>query len=426
MLPQYRSKSFDSPLNYASLTKYLRRLLITLLVLWCCVVLDINLFRRASEEAPTNVLNTKSPGERECVSIVVPVYHEAENIKFLYERVAKIDWSTVDEYIDPSESELVLVDDSSEDGSDKIVETLAADPENKFLLRFVERRWEDDQSKMESTGMLLYPVATRDAGMKTPKDPVTRLLNKDAVRGLSGAVLDGFTVARCPIFVVMDADLSHPPEKIPALVEPLVRTGTDRASFTIGSRYTKGGSIENWPLHRRIISIGARTLTLGLSASTDPLAGFMGLRKSLWQLAKSRGIYPKGFKISLELMVKAAVHGLLPRREAKPALLTSEIEDIPVFTADGEGEGKPRQVKSSNRASQRLLAEVPIHFSDRQHGTSKLKTSTCVYFILQLVRLYLYVYQITAIMTGLAIIFAILTFRGIFSKTSYDKFGHAM
>jgi dolichol-phosphate mannosyltransferase len=77
---------------------------------------------------------------------------------------------------------------------------------------------------------------------------VLRRLDK---RGLSSAVIDGFKIASGDIIGVMDADMSHPPEKIPELLQPLLSGDAD---FVIGSRYVEGARIENWPLGRKVSS----------------------------------------------------------------------------------------------------------------------------------------------------------------------------
>ena len=77
----------------------------------------------------------------------------------------------------------------------------------------------------------------------------------------------------------MDADLSHPPDRIPNMVD-LITKG--KADFVLGSRYTEGFWVEDWTLARRVISLGATTLAKPLisSAVTDPMSGFFAIRRS--------------------------------------------------------------------------------------------------------------------------------------------------
>ena len=134
------------------------------------------------------------------VSVVVPTYREAANLPLLVPRLADamaraaLAW------------ECVVVDDDSRDGTEAACATLAT----TFPVRLVVRRGE---------------------------------------RGLATAVLAGFREARGDPFVVMDADLSHPPEVVPALVAA-VREG--RGDLVFGSRAVEGASTdERWGLVRR-------------------------------------------------------------------------------------------------------------------------------------------------------------------------------
>ena len=70
--------------------------------------------------------------------------------------------------------------------------------------------------------------------------------------GLGSAVVEGFGIAECDYWVMMDGDLSHRPEDLPGLLETL-----SEADIAVGSRYIQGGGVLNWPLARRVISRGA-------------------------------------------------------------------------------------------------------------------------------------------------------------------------
>src|SRR5215470_4097207 len=117
-----------------------------------------------------------STGPADASSIIVPTYKEAENLRLLTGRTfSALNSAGLD-------GELIIVDDDSGDGTEAIVEELGRN----------------------------YPV---------------RLIVRKEERGLSGAVLRGFELARNNLLVVMDADLSHPPERIAAVVSP-IRDGT--------------------------------------------------------------------------------------------------------------------------------------------------------------------------------------------------------
>ncbi|MFY9942943.1 MAG: glycosyltransferase [Desulfobacterales bacterium] len=118
------------------------------------------------------------------VSIIIPTLNEAGNIDPLLKRIFKAGRSPT------AETEVVFVDDDSTDGT-------------RERIRF----WQ-----------AAHPV---------------RLIHRKGKNGLAAAVVEGARVAVGEIVVVMDADLSHPPEAIPQLVAPLQR---DRCDMTVGSR----------------------------------------------------------------------------------------------------------------------------------------------------------------------------------------------
>lgn len=177
--------------------------------------------------------------------------------------------------------------------------------------------------------------AVRDAGFDW-----ARIIVRTENRGLSPAVLDGFDAASHPILVCMDCDLSHPPEAIPSMLLSL-RAGHE---MVIGSRYVKGGTTDDdWGFGRWLNSIIATLLARPLTRVLDPMSGFFALRRESYQRAKD--LNPIGYKIALEIIVKC------------------EFQNVD---------------------------EVPIHFSDRIHGESKLTFKEQLRYIQHLRRLYLY------------------------------------
>ncbi len=185
-------------------------------------------------------------------SIVVPAYREADNLRLLAERVFAATAAA------DIEAELIIVDDDSPDATAAV----AADLARRFPVRLIVRRGE---------------------------------------RGLSGAVLRGFEEAKHDLLLVLDADLQHPPEAIPAMLEPLIR---DSADFTIATRYAAGARLEaSWPWHRRLNSRVAILLARPLTPLSDPMSGFFALRRST--LRQARMLSPLGFKIALEVYVKS-------------------------------------------------------------------------------------------------------------------------
>jgi dolichol-phosphate mannosyltransferase len=159
-------------------------------------------------------------------------------------------------------------------------------------------------------------------------------------RGLSKSVIKGFELAEGDIYLIMDADLSHSVEKIPEMVKPIILNECDA---TVGSRNIQGGGYAEWPLSRRIVSKIAGYMAKGLTSLADPTSGFMAIRKSILD---NVAIDPLGWKIVLEIAVKA----------------------------------KPR------------IKEIPILFSERKKGESKLGINAQIDYLHHLWRLYSFRY----------------------------------
>ena len=191
-------------------------------------------------------------------SVVVPAYKECGNIKPLTERLfAAFEKSG----IGAKNAELVIVDDNSKDGSVEAVQGLSPTYNVRILVRTTER-------------------------------------------GLSSAVIHGIKNAKGAFILVMDADLQHPPETVPKLFEALQKPGIE---FVLGTRYGAGVAIDkDWPIHRRIISWGARILARPLTPLSDPMSGFFGLRRDVFARGENR-VSPIGYKIALELFVKCRI-----------------------------------------------------------------------------------------------------------------------
>ena len=106
------------------------------------------------------------------------------------------------------------------------------------------------------------------------------LLDRQTDHGYGKAVLDGFKWAlenNYQYIITLDADFSHDPKEIPAMIEKL----KDK-DVVIGSRYVDGGGIANWPWYRRVLSRGANAYVrkvLGLNIH-DTTTGFVAYRKS--------------------------------------------------------------------------------------------------------------------------------------------------
>ncbi|GAA5838258.1 hypothetical protein JCM5353_005763 [Sporobolomyces roseus] len=183
-------------------------------------------------------------------TIVVPAYHERANVRPLVEAV----FGALRER---DQTEIVIVDDNSQDGTVEEVQ------------------------KLNKEG---YQV---------------ELLVRTNENGLSSAVLRGFEVARGHKLVVMDADLQHPASAI----QPMFDALSPSTPLALGTRYGEGVSMsQGWPLHRRIISWGARTLARPLTSASDPMTGFFGIMKD--HLLSCKPINSSGFKVALEVLLK--------------------------------------------------------------------------------------------------------------------------
>lgn len=136
------------------------------------------------------------------LSLVIPTYNEKENISFLIEKIQK-EFKT-----NKIKGEIIIVDDNSPDG----------------------------------TGALLEKLKKKQKNLK--------VIHRQGKLGLSSAVLEGWKIAEGEILGVMDADLSHPPEKIKELFFEIEKNNFD---FVIGSRYIRGGKIEGWNLKRKLM-----------------------------------------------------------------------------------------------------------------------------------------------------------------------------
>lgn len=181
-----------------------------------------------------------------------------------------------------------------------------------------------DDSSRDGTIQIVQEIAT--------SNPAVRIIVREEDPGLSQSVVEGFSSANGDILLVIDADFSHPPSMIPDMYNT-VCSGDD---IVVGSRYIKGGGIEDWPWRRRIISLGATGLARILVPEvTDPVSGFFALKRSVISGAHLR---PRGYKILLEVL---------------------------------------------GRGNWSTVTELPFTFHDREAGESKLRMSTMTEYAAQ-------------------------------------------
>jgi dolichol-phosphate mannosyltransferase len=142
------------------------------------------------------------------------------------------------------------------------------------------------------------PDGTADLAESYADVHPVHVVRRPSKAGLASAVLAGFAQARGDVLLVMDADLSHPPEAVPRLVMA-IQEGADLA---VGSRYVTGGGTEDWPLRRRVVSRAACLLGNVLVPVRDCTSGFFAIRRSALDGVK---LNPIGFKIGFEVMARA-------------------------------------------------------------------------------------------------------------------------
>ncbi len=209
--------------------------------------------------------------------VVTGTYNEAENIPGLLPDITRLG----------QQYEVIVVDDNSPDG----------------------------------TGRLVSEIATRN-------DRV-HLIHRESRLGYGSAYLEGFRAALAmgaDYIVQMDADYSHNPLDVPRLVE-----AAKDSDVAIGSRYTRGGRIEGWPLHRRVISnTASRIARLLLGVTLNDFTG--------------------GFKC-------------FPR---------ATLESINFVDVKSHGFASLYEINYFLHRSGKRFQEVPIVFVERRAGQSKL------------------------------------------------------
>jgi dolichol-phosphate mannosyltransferase len=216
------------------------------------------------------------------VWLFLPTYNEAENL----EKVVRATTSKL-ESAAPGDWRVLVVDDDSPDGTGAIADRLAAEL------------------------------------------PGVEVLHRPGKGGLGPAYLAGFGHALergAEVVIVMDADFSHDPEHLPAMI-----AAAANSDLVIGSRYVQGGQIEDWPRLRRVLSrsgsVYAR-LILGVKVH-DLTSGFRAVRRPVLETIEPSTLRAQGYVFNIELTYRALLAG---------------------FT----------------------VAEVPICFRDRTLGQSKM------------------------------------------------------
>lgn len=241
--------------------------------------------------------DTRFRGNSAQVSIIVPTYNESQNILSILK--------SIEENLPKNKPvETIVVDDNSPDGTGNIVE-------------------EYIKTVKKAAG---YTIG---------------VIRRKAKKGLSSAILKGIESSKGHTIVVMDSDLSHPPNIISKMVDELHQSECD---IVVASRYVEGGSVSGWSIKRKLMSKVATKIAqhgLGIEQK-DPLSGFFAFKRNILDGLKLDAI---GYKMLLEILVKT----------------------------------KGIRVK-----------EIPYTFTNRMQGKSKLGASTIFDYIRSVWKLYRY------------------------------------
>jgi dolichol-phosphate mannosyltransferase len=233
--------------------------------------------------------------------LILPTYNEAENIGPFVAAVL--------EHL-PADARVLIVDDSSPDGTGEIADRLAAERE------------------------------------------AVRVLHRPLREGLGPAYIAGFREALAggaELVLEMDSDFSHEPAYLPSLLEAV-----EGADLAIGSRYVPGGGVGDWGAMRRAISRGGSTysrLVLGVEVK-DMTGGFKCFRREVLEAIDLDAIRSKGYAFQVELTYRVVQKGF-------------RVVEVPIVFRD-------RRVGSS-KMSRAIVAEaiwrVPLlRFGGRRRG----------------------------------------------------------
>lgn len=207
--------------------------------------------------------------------VIVPTYNEADNIGRVIDLVLA----------QPTPISILVVDDNSSDGTAAIV-----------------------RSKMEEAPERVH------------------LVERGGKLGLGTAYLRGFRFALSRDYTYiceMDADLSHDPDDLPRLIEPV---RTDEVDLTIGSRYVKGVRVINWPLSRLVLSYSAGMYTRAITRLPilDVTAGFKCFHRRVLEALPLDRVNSDGYAFQVEMHYRTWRAGF--RFEEVPVIFTERTE----------------------------------------------------------------------------------------------------
>jgi dolichol-phosphate mannosyltransferase len=226
-----------------------------------------------------------SPMNEQAMLVIVPTYNEAESAPRLITALLEV----------LPALHILIVDDASPDGTADICQKIA---------------------DADSFGRV-------------------HILRRTGKRGFSSAYIAGFKWGLAKDYgalIQMDADGSHRPIDLVTLISKF--EGNSSIDCIIGSRWTKGGSVVNWPKHREVLSRTANTyakIVLGIKVN-DMTAGFRIYRKNLLEKIDFENVISDGYCFQIELLIKIVTLGA-------------------------------------------RVVEAPITFMEREFGVSKMRTN---------------------------------------------------
>lgn len=213
-------------------------------------------FSRSSQSAQQKDEQARPPLDK--VVVLIPTYNERENLPRIVERIREA----------VPECDLLILEDNSPDGTGEVADELAA------------------------------------------KDSKVQVMHRKGKEGLGKAYLAGFEWALergYAAVVEIDADGSHRPEHLPALL-----AAAEHADVVIGSRWVQGGSVENWPPHRKALSVYGNlyiSILLGMPVR-DATAGFRVYRTDALRLMGLDKVESHGYFFQTDLTWRAVQSGL--------------------------------------------------------------------------------------------------------------------
>jgi len=154
-----------------------------------------------------------------------------------------------------------------------------------------------DDSSPDGTGAVADELAAADAQVRVMHRAGKEGLGKAYLAGFARVLAEGYDAA-----VEMDADGSHLPEQLPSLLAALAD-----ADVVIGARWVRGGEVRNWPLRRKVLSVGANLYTkvlLGMPVN-DATAGYRAYRASALRTMGLHGVESQGYCFQIDLTLRA-------------------------------------------------------------------------------------------------------------------------